>query len=488
MAFRNPFRRKALGGTNDFSELPFWEQSGFFVPTSTADKERIETDFEGYVQGALKANGPVFACMTARQYVFSEARLKFRRDVNGRPGDLFGNQDLKLLEHPWVTGTTGELLSHMIQDADLAGNAFLTTCDDQGNYGRAAKGPTKRVVRMRPDWVSIVIGSPREEGGPFDLDNKVLGFLYEPRLSGLTGSGQQVESVLLLAEEVAHFSPIPDPIARYRGMSWLTPIIREIEADKAATLHKRKFFSNAAVPNMAIKFPETTSKESFQEFVTKFRANHQGAWNAYKTLFLQGGADAVPLTHDFRQMEFNQTVGKGEARIASAAGVPDSWVGFSEGLQGSGLNGGNFSASRRRFADGTIRPLWRMAAACLETLIAVPDNAYLWYDDRDIAFLREDSKDRAEIMRIMMNVIDAGIKSGFDPDAVVDAAMNEDIGRLKGHHTGLVSVQMQAPGEAAGEPAAAPVDPKKPDDPAKSTEGGKPDGQEKLPPASQGQE
>jgi hypothetical protein len=487
MAFRDLFRRRKglLGGNGPFVEKPFWEQGGFFVPSSTADKERIETDFEGYVQGALKGNGPVFACLTARQYVFSEARFRFRREVNGRPGDLFGNKALSVLEHPWPTGTTGELLSHMIQDADLAGNSFWTHVDDHGRYGRSAAGPTRRLVRLRPDWVSIVIGSPREDGGPFDIDNKVVGFLYEPRLSGLTGTAMRAESVLLLAEEVAHYMPIPDPVARYRGMSWLTPIIREIESDSAAVVHKKKFFSNAAVPNMAIKFPEGTSKETFKDFVEKFKANHQGAWNAYKTLFLTGGADPVPLTHDFRQIEFNQTVGKGEARIASAAGVPASWVGFSEGLQGSSLNQGNFNAARRRFADGTIRPLWRMAAGCLETLIDVPEGAYLWYDDRDIAFLREDSKDRAEIMRILLNVIDAGIKAGFEPDAVVDAAMNEDIGRLKGHHTGLVSVQMQTPGEAAGEPADKPTEPGKPGEPA---EGGKPNGQEKLPPGRESEE
>ena len=33
------------------------------------------------------------------------------------------------------------------------------------------------------------------------------------------------------------------------GMSWLQPLVREILSDQAATLHKQRFFENAATPN-----------------------------------------------------------------------------------------------------------------------------------------------------------------------------------------------------------------------------------------------
>ncbi|MFJ9413049.1 phage portal protein [Streptomyces sp. NPDC101227] len=458
--------------TKSFSEPPFWAQAPALNSTiwapSLADREMIENDFEGYVQGAYKRNGPIFSCILARQMVFSEARFQWRKYVNGRPEDLFGSKELTLLETPWPGGTTGELLSRVLQDSDLAGNSFWTKADDAGRFGHAARGPGIRLVRMRPDWVNLVIGS--HSGDPWALDAYVVGILYQPRSQGLIQSGSGTptsEPVLLTPDEVAHFAPIPDPVARFRGMSWITPVIREIEADNSATTHKRSFFDNAAVPNMVMKFDKDTSEDAFDEFVDKFRSNHQGSWNAYKTLFLMGGADVTPLTHDFRQMEFNQTVGKGEARIAAAAGVPASWVGFSEGLQGSALNSGNFSAQRRRMADGTLRPLWRMMAASFQNLVTPPAGASLWYDDRDIAFLREDSMDRAEINRVNMNAIDSGIKSGWEPDAVVDSILNDDISRLRGRHTGLVSVQMQEPGADSGHAAAAPAtdQPQTPDAP-----------------------
>jgi hypothetical protein len=43
--------------------------------------------------------------------LFSEARFQWRKMTNGRPGDLFGSQDLRILEKPWTTGTTGDLLT-----------------------------------------------------------------------------------------------------------------------------------------------------------------------------------------------------------------------------------------------------------------------------------------------------------------------------------------------------------------------------------------
>lgn len=430
-----------------FTQLPVWNLDHplnlWWSPANGgSSKEAIENDFEAYVMGAYKANGPVFSCMQARSMVFSEARFMYRRLEKGRPsGDLWSDENLDLLENPWPGGTTGELLSRMLQDADLAGNSYWTKADDSGRLGNSAVGPGVRLVRMRPDWVTMIIGTKQEgeKASLNALDARVLLYRYRDP----TNSSYVVD---LLPEEVVHFSPIPDPIAKFRGMSWLTPVLREIEADKLAVVHKKRFLDDAAVPNIAIKFDKDTAEDDFQQFVSQFKAEHQGAFNAYKTLFLSGGADITPLSFDFRQLEFNQSIGKGESRIASAAGVPSSWVGFSEGLTGSGLNSqGVFAAARRRFADGTIKPLLRMAAEALAVVVLVPGGNELWFDERDIAFFREDEVDRAKALQTDMQAIDAGIRAGFDADAVVRTTMDRNLAQLLGKHTGLVSVQMMSP-------------------------------------------
>ena len=37
--------------------------------------------------------------------------------------------------------------------------------------------------------------------------------------------------------EIIHWAPLPDPEAEYRGMSWITPVIREVMGDTGMTLH-----------------------------------------------------------------------------------------------------------------------------------------------------------------------------------------------------------------------------------------------------------
>jgi len=76
----------------------------------------------------------------------------------------------------------------------------------------------------------------------------------------------------------------------------------------------------------------------------------------------------------------------------------------------------------------------------------VPDGAHLWYDDRDVSFLREDVKDQAEIQSVEAQTIKALIEAGFAPDDVVGAVRAGDLSRLVGKHTGLTSVQLQRPG------------------------------------------
>lgn len=429
-------------GRKAFVEPAFWDQEQFRFPFSvgsTATQERIETDFEGYVNGAYKSNGVVFSAIDRRQQVFSQAQFRFRRYRGGQPGELFGNMELSLIENPWPNGTTGQLLALMEYDGSLAGSFYGTTVDTAGRLGRTATADGKRIARMRPDWTTLIIDAP--SGDPYGLDARVVAFSYKP-LSG----GNAQEPVILLPEEVCHYVPKPDPMARFRGMSWLTPVIREVMADKAAVQHKLKFFENGATPNMALKFDKDVAPEQFNAFVEKFNSSHRGSANAYKTLFLANGADPVPLAMDFKQMDFKLTIGAGETRLAVASGVPAVILGISEGLAGSSLNAGNFSAARRLFVDTTIRDLWSKATPALASLIKTPSDAKLEVVDRDIPFLREDAKDDAEIRGLDARALRQLVDAGFHPDAAVQYIRTGDLSLLTGQHSGLFSVQLQPAG------------------------------------------
>jgi hypothetical protein len=425
-------------GRKAWSEPPFWSRPDSIASTFTVgDKEPIENSFEAYVEHAYKSNGIVFACILARLLPFTEARFMYQELIDGRPGDLHGGPGLDLLERPWPNGTTSELLAHLEQEASLAGNSYWTP---------RGEGASRRLRRLRPDWMTIVSGvRGDDDGSPFDLDAEVLGYIYEPK-----GTRKKVAPVFLTPEQVVHYSPIPDPLAQWRGMSWLTPIVREIQADSATTKHKLKFFENGATMNFVVKYDAGISPEAFKTFVAAFNEQHRGVDNAYKVVHLGGGADPTVIGADLKQLDFKATQGAGETRIAAAAGVGAIIARLSEGMQGSSLNAGNYGAAKRQFADMTLRPLWRTAAASLEKVTTPPPEHRLWTDTRDIAFLAEDQKDEAEILGKHAETVARLVEAGFRPDDVVRAVKAGDLSLLTGAHTGRYSVQLQPAGDGQG--------------------------------------
>lgn len=392
-------------------------RSGFVELYETwrgAPTESPLTDFVSYTEQGYKSNGVVFACILARMMLLSEVEFKYRNLGTER---LFGTPTLGILERPWPNGTTGEMIARMEQDGSIAGNAYL--------YQPIPGQPP--LQRLRPDWVQIVTDG-----------SQLVGYVYT-----VPGGTPKV----LLPEEVVHWSPIPDPTAQFRGMSWLQPVATEILADSEMTRHKRAFLRNAATPNAVVTVegkPPQPVKDSIKEAL---RLRHTGPENAYRTLLLEGGADFKVVGMNMRQLEFAVTQAAGENRIATAAGVPAIVAGFKEGLQASTYS--NYQQAMRRFGDHTIRPLWRTLCAALETVAPPPPGAKLWYDAAHIAALRQDETDLADIKSKNAQTVRTFIDAGFEPDSAVLAVTEDDLTQLQ--HTGLAPVQVQLP--AAGQAA-----------------------------------
>jgi hypothetical protein len=117
-------------------------------------------------------------------------------------------------------------------------------------------------------------------------------------------------------------------------------------------------------------------------------------------------------------------------------------VGLSEGLAAATYS--NYGLAMRRFADITMRPLWRNAAASLAPIVNVPSGAELWYDDRDVPALADDGEARAMILSTNAATIHTFVAAGYEPDSVIEAVTSGDLSKLQ--HSGLYSVQLQPAG------------------------------------------
>lgn len=380
------------------------------------DGESIQPTFRSYSEQGYARNGIVFAVILARLGLFTEAQFKFRNLADKR---LFGTDALGILEEPWPDGTTGELLARMEQDVSLAGNFFAVR---SGRY----------IARLRPDWVDILHTPDR-------LHPEKLGVVYWPK-----GRGQGGEQIYPISE-VAHWAPIPDPLAAFRGMSWLTPVIREINGDDAMTDYKANFFNQNATPNSIIKYAQKLGEGSVEK-IQALWAQRYGGTSGWKTAVLDQGADFQVIGSSMESIRFTDVQAAGENRIAAAGGVPGIVVGIKAGMDAATY--ANYAMAMRRFADITMRPQWRSACAALAKFVTVPAGAKLWFDTTDIAALREGEKERADTMQVLAGAANTLLMAGYTAESITAALTAGDLTLLQ--HTGLLSVQLQPPGAETG--------------------------------------
>src|SRR6266566_4283773 len=181
-----------------------------------AKAQNISATLPSYSK-VLKQSPPAFAAQMVRAMVLSQARFTFRnRRGSLTPRRTFGTPELALLETPWPNASTSDLISRMEWHAGLAGNAYVV------NQG-------VRLRILRPDWTVCIYGSELDPEDPtLATDAILLGYIY------CNGGFNRPKVVAepFSVDSVAHWTPIPDPEMASLGMSWITPAIRELQAEQ----------------------------------------------------------------------------------------------------------------------------------------------------------------------------------------------------------------------------------------------------------------
>lgn len=373
--------------------------------------------------------GPVYTVIDRRASVMGEARPVFQRiDASGKPTKFFSPRRLEIMTKPWPGGSFRQLVAICETDVAECGNSYWIR---QGN----------ELVRLEADWVTIVTSRV-----------VVNGVEVGDRLEGYAVARPGDQPQLLTPEQVAHYRPGISNHSPFRGESWLASVSTDASSDIEMTRYKGNFLKNGAMPSLAVLYEPDLDMAQLEQFVPLFNEKFVGPMNAGKVMHLLGGRDAKTVGATLDDLAFKAVQGAGETRIAAAAGVPAVVAGFSEGMQGSSLNAGNYVATRRLFADAKIRPLLGSLFDAFSTIVPAPAGARLWFDDSGVSFFQEDVADEANIRSTYASTIRQLIEAGYDADAAVEAVTTGRFAALTGQHSGLTSVQLQPPTDGTEPP------------------------------------
>lgn len=396
------------------SRAGYWEglASGAAVLTTsysaTPDREEPPPQLNAYAQQANKSSTVVFAAELARMSLLSEATFQFQAKDDKH---LFGTTALAKLEEPFgPESTSGDLLKRMEQDAGLMGQAYVWDAPGEN-----------RLVRLRPDWTTIVSEQVHVSGGGWY--RRKIGYYWEPPKSLL----DQGEGFMVPASECVHWAPIPDPEADFRGMSWLTPAIREIQADSGMTQYKIKYLENAATPNLLIRYSQKLHPGTVDSVRERVTARYGGVNNAFKTLILDQGADTSVIGQGLGQMDFGTVAGVGVERILADSMVPGVLVGL-EPLRGAGRG---YQESMQKLANLWGRPTWRSLCGALSQIVDVPPGNRLWFDTADVAALQDGEMERGQAALVRMQALLAAVQAGYTHESAVAAVDSMDLNQLK---------------------------------------------------------
>lgn len=393
----------------------YWEgmASGASVLTTSyagPDREPVLPQLAAYAQQAHGSNSVVYSAALVRAALFSEARFQFQAKDDHH---LFGNQALVKLEEPFgPDSTTGHLLARMEQDVFLAGNAYIWDAPGED-----------RLVRLRPDWTTIVSEVVHVGGGGWY--RRPVGYWFEPPKSLMSKD----EGFLVPAGECVHWVPVgmEDPAADFRGMSPLTPVARDIAGDDGMAAYKVKYLSNAASPNLLIKYAQKLQPATVDSIRERMHARYAGSDNAFKTLVLDQGADATVIGNSLSQMDFSGVSSVGTERILAACSVPGVLVGL-EPLRGAGRG---YQESMQKLANLWARPAWRSVCGALSQIVDVPAGNRLWFDTSDIAALQDGEMERGQAALVRAQALLALVQAGYTHESAIAAVDAMDLSQLK---------------------------------------------------------
>lgn len=328
----------------------------------------------------------------------STSRVHWRMYRRSRTGNVEDRKEitehraLDLVNRPNSFWSRRQLFKASTEQRDILGCfAWLVTYDEAG-FGIPLELWPVRADRIVP------IRSSREY---------ITGYMY-------TGpAGEKIE--LGIDEVIYHWDPDPADLLTPLGPT--KALLRTLDSVKYSIEWNARFFSNGALPEAIVSFPDSLEDMEYKRAKERWREDHQGLRNARKVRFLENGASYSEVGTNQRDMQFAELETLGREKVLEAYGVSKATLGVV-----TDVNRANNEGQKENFADWRLVPRLDIFKEVLNTKL-LP-----LFSERDAKFYEFDydnpsPPDRAaEIAEKDSNVknLVALVGAGFDPNEAAE--------------------------------------------------------------------
>lgn len=152
----------------------------------------------------------------------------------------------------------------------------------------------------------------------------------EDYLAGYVYASPDGTKVPLTTEQVV-FLRRPHPLDPYRGISAVSSVGWDLDADAAAARYNSNFFRNSAEPGGVIKAGKRLSPGEYADLKKMWDESHRGVGNSHRTAILSGtDLEYIPVTPSQRDMQFVELRGVSTEMVRLAYRYPKPMLGSVE--------------------------------------------------------------------------------------------------------------------------------------------------------------
>lgn len=268
------------------------------------------------------------AATSPYKLVREDATPLVQTKTKGTPPDHeVGPEDLyRLLEAPNPYMGYGELLSLLVVDLMLVGNAYWF------KWRMAESGKPLALYRLPPGYVKIKAGA----FGPERYE-------YQP-------PGAR-KPMVIQPEEIIHFRR-PNPHSAYYGLGVIQAAGRSMDLELAITDTMASYYENRADPSLIVQSERRVPRDVFHKLRAQLRAQASGSRRAGELLLLESGLKASSLSPNARDALFQELSKMSRDRIFVKFRTSPMLFGLMDESTGSN----KVSDVRREFDNYTLRP------------------------------------------------------------------------------------------------------------------------------------